>query len=219
MKHYTLHDLDALDRIFRNNLINSATGYKSANLLATQSRNGNTNLAVFNSVTHLGSNPPLLSFILRPTTVARNTYKNISETNYFSINHINSNIIAQAHQTSAKYDSEISEFTKTGLTEEYLDDFFAPYLKESFIKLGCRYINEYLIKENNTIMIIAEIQHLYFMEDIEMTDGWLQLDKAQTVAINGLDGYALPSLLDRFGYARPEKDISSLLKTQDLIKY
>ena len=36
-------------------------------------------------------------------------------------------------------------------------------------------------------------------------DGYLQLDKAETVAINGLDGYALPTLLNRFKYAKPKK--------------
>ena len=33
----------------------------------------------------------------------------------------------------------------------------------------------------------------------------VQLDKAKTVAINGLDGYALPSLIDRYKYAKPKK--------------
>ena len=33
----------------------------------------------------------------------------------------------------------------------------------------------------------------------------LQLDKAKSVAINGLDGYALPTLIDRFKYAKPKK--------------
>ena len=36
-------------------------------------------------------------------------------------------------------------------------------------------------------------------------DGWIQLDKAGTVTINGLDGYAKTSLLNRFEYARPKK--------------
>ena len=56
MLHYSRADIDQMDKIFRLNLINSCTGYKSANLIGTQSADGKTNLAVFSSITHLGSN-------------------------------------------------------------------------------------------------------------------------------------------------------------------
>ena len=164
MKHYTNADIRNLDKLFRLNLINSCTGYKSANLIATRSTSGVSNVAVFNSVFHLGSNPPLLGFIMRPATVPRNTLENINAT--------------------------------------------------STIKMGCRYVNEYHIKENDSILIVAEIEHLYFEEGIQMPDGWLRLEDAETVAINGLDGYALPTLLDRFHYARPGKEIKSFFKEE-----
>ena len=35
-------------------------------------------------------------------------------------------------------------------------------------------------------------------------DGWLRLDKAKTVAINGLDGYAETKLIERFVYNEVE---------------
>lgn len=212
MKHYTNSDIRNLDKLFRLNLINSCTGYKSANLIATCSSSGVSNVAVFNSVFHLGSNPPLLGFIMRPATVPRNTLDNINATSYLTVNHIQKNMIEKAHQTAAKYDQSISEFEETGLEEEYLDGFYAPYVKQSTVKMGCRYVNEYHIKENDTILIVAEIEHLYFEEGIQMPDGWLRLEDAETVAINGLDGYALPALLDRFHYARPGKEIKSFFK-------
>lgn len=212
MKHYSKTDIGALEKLFRLNMMNSCTGYKSANLLATKSNSGITNVAVFNSVTHIGSNPAILGFILRPTTVPRNTFKNIKDTGVFTVNHITKEMIQQAHQTSAKYEEGISEFAETGLHEEYLDSFFAPYAKQSSVKLGCKYLNEYHIKENDTILVIGGIEHLYFDEDIQAPDGWLKLEDAYTVAINGLDGYALPSLLDRFHYARPGKEVKSFLK-------
>ena len=214
MKHYSNSDIRNLDKLFRLNLINSCTGYKSANLIATRSISGISNVAVFNSVFHLGSNPPLLGFIMRPATVPRNTLENINATLFFTVNHIQKNMIEQAHQTAAKYEPSISEFEQTGLEEEYLDGFYAPYVKQSTVKMGCRYINEYHIKENDTILIVAEIEHLYFEEGIQMPDGWLRLEDAETVAINGLDGYALPVLLDRFHYARPGKEIRSFFKEE-----
>lgn len=213
MQHVTLQELGEMEKLFRLNLINSVTGYKSANLIATRSAENGANVAVFSSVTHLGSNPALLGFITRPTKdVPRNTYKNIKENNYFTVNHIQKDMIESAHQTAAKYEEEISEFQKTGLEEEYLDSFYAPYVKQSTVKLGCKYVNEYYIKENDTVMVVGAIEHIYYDEGIQAPDGWLRLDDAETVAINGLDGYALPNLLDRFHYARPGQEIRSFFK-------
>jgi len=212
MKHYTNHQIIELEKNFRLNLINSCTGYKSANLLATKSRDGYTNVAVFNSVTHIGSEPPLLGFILRPQTVPRNTYSNLKETGLFTVNHIQKDMIGKAHQTAARYEKEQSEFHHTGLEEEYLYEFYAPFVKQSTIKMGCRYVNEYHIAENDTILIIGEIEHLLFEDGIQMPDGWLRLEDADTVAINGLDGYALPVLLDRFNYAKPGKELTSIFE-------
>ena len=214
MKHITADNIRLMEKIFRLNLINSSTGYKSANLIATKSKEGNPNVAVFSSVTHLGSDPAMLGFITRPLSVARNTYKNIKETSVFTVNHIHEKMIEQAHQTAAKYEEEISEFHKTGLEEQYLDGFYSPYVKQSEIKLGCKYINEYRIKENDTLMIVASIEHIYYDEGIQMPDGWLRLDDAGTVAVNGLDGYSLPTLLDRFHYARPEQEVKSFFSKE-----
>lgn len=212
MKHLTTQDLLALPSRYRANLINSCTGYKSCNLLATKDKDNHTNVAIFNSIVHIGSNPPMLGFILRPTTVARNTYSNLKETGVFSVNQVDKSMIFDAHHTAAKYDKDISEFDQTNLEEEYLDNFEAPYVKQSPIKLGCKYINEYLIKENDTLLIIGAIEHLYLRKEILQEDGWVQLDKAETVACIGLDGYALPKLIDRFNYAKPNEKTSSLIK-------
>ncbi|MFV9482955.1 flavin reductase family protein [Christiangramia sp. ASW11-125] len=209
MKHIKASDIEEMEKIYRLNLVNSCTGYKSANLIATRSKSGNPNVAVFSSVTHIGSNPAMLGFVTRPLSVARNTYNNIRDTEYFTVNHIKDKMIEQAHQTAAKYDEEISEFNKTGLDEEYLDGFHAPYVKQSEVKLGCKYVNEYHIKENDTVLVVASIEHIYYDEGIQMPDGWLRLDDAGTVAVNGLDGYSLPSLLDRFHYARPGQEVKS----------
>ena len=206
MIHYSRTDIDQMNKIFRLNLINSCTGFKSANLLGTKSLNGVSNVAVFSSITHLGSNPPLIGFILRPTTVPRDTYRNIKDTGVFTVNHIYSDIIEDAHHTSAKYPDEVSEFTKTDLEEEFLDDFPAPFVMGAKIRLGCKFLNAYEIKENDTLLLVSAIEHVFIADqDIQQQDGWLKLENANTVAINGLDGYATTSLLDRYAYARPKK--------------
>ena len=69
--HLTKEDIFKIDRIKRLNLINSVSGIKSANLIGTQSSDGYSNLAVFSSVVHLGSNPAYLGFVLRPDSNVR----------------------------------------------------------------------------------------------------------------------------------------------------
>ena len=209
MKHITRDDISQMEKLERLNIINSCTGYKSANLIATLSENGSTNVAVFSSITHLGSNPGILGFIVRPTTVPRDTYSNIKAKGFFTVNHITSNMIADAHHTSANYEVGVSEFDKTNLEEEYKNNLEIPFVKGSPIQLYCKYMNEYYIKENDTSHVIASIEHVYYNENMEHKDGWLQLDKGNVVAINGLDGYCLPKLMDRFEYARPNIETKS----------
>tara|TARA_A100000164_G_C21792065_1_gene716303 strand:- start:160 stop:777 length:618 start_codon:yes stop_codon:yes gene_type:complete len=204
MKHIKISDLEDMSKIYRLNLINSVTGYKSAHLIGSQTLKGNANLAIFSSVVHLGSNPALIGFIIRPTTVPRHTYSNIKATGIFTLNAISKKQIADAHHTSAKYPENISEFDKTNLEIEKKNDWNAPYVKKSPIQMGCRYQNEYHINENDTIMIVASIEHLYVSESLLLEDGWVQLDKGDVITINGLDGYAAPQLLERFPYARPK---------------
>ena len=197
--------LKKLPKIARLNLVNSCTGYKSANLIVTKSAAGIENVAIFSSVTHLGSDPALIGFILRPTTVPRNTYKNIKETEYFTVNHITADMIADAHHTSSNYDETISEFDKTNLESEYIDQIQFPFVKGSPVRLLCKYLNEYEIKENGVLHIIASIETIY--HDANLVAGkeyFLQLDKAKVVTVNGLDGYCLPTLIDRFEYSRAD---------------
>jgi flavin reductase (DIM6/NTAB) family NADH-FMN oxidoreductase RutF len=211
MRKITKEDVSQMSKVPRLNLVNCVTGYKSANLIGTISTEGVLNVAIFSSVTHLGSEPPLLGFILRPTTVPRDTYKNLKETGYFTVNHITEEMIADAHHTSSSYEKHISEFDKTNLDPEFIDDLKVPFVKGSPVKLLCKYVNEYKIEENGCIHIIASIETIYANENLFHNDEWMQLDRGNVIAINGLDGYAVPKLTDRFHYARPNKPTTSML--------
>ena len=72
--------------------------------------------------------------------------------------------------------------------------------------MACKYLNEYHIKENDTILIVGSIEDLYVKDSILLEDGWIQLDLGGIVTINGLDGYAIPKLQERFPYARPKDE-------------
>lgn len=206
MLFFDSDQIASMDRLYRMQLINTISGYKSATLVGTQNSDGQTNLAVFNSLIHLSSQPPLLGFMLRPKTVPRHTYTNLSRTGYFTLNQIAAHQIADAHHSSAKYPESISEFDQTELSPELKGNIPAPYVVQAPIQVGCRFVNEYHIQESNTHLIVGAIEALYVQENMLLEDGWVQLDRGDIVAINGLEGYALPKLLERFPFARPKKD-------------
>ena len=205
MHYFSKSEIAELNNRYRNNLINSISGYKSANLIGTISKTGTTNLAVFNSIVHLGSNPALLGFILRPTTVPRHSFSNMKENGVFTVNHIAKNQIEAAHHSSAKYPEEISEFDQTELNPVYKNDFAAPFVEGAPVQIACRYVNDYLIEENDTRLVVGAIEGAYIDDQMILDDGWVQLDLGEVVTINGLDGYALPQLIERFPYARPKE--------------
>ncbi|AWH73168.1 flavin oxidoreductase [Dokdonia sp. Dokd-P16] len=210
--HFDDDAINAMEKRYRANFINSVTGYKSANLIGTISKDDHENLAIFSSVTHIGSNPAMLSFIMRPTTVPRHTYANIKETGVFTVNHINTTIVSQSHQTAAAYEENVSEFDATGLQTEYLNNWKAPFVKQAHIKIACKYVNEYSIKENGTILMIGAIKEIFMPDNCLDKDGWIDLEASMGVTINGLDGYASPKLIDRFSYAKPDKQPTSIKK-------
>lgn len=204
MIYFDTNIINDLNHLYKINLINSCAGYKSANLIATKAADNQTNVAIFSSVTHIGSAPPLLGFFLRPTTVLRNTYENIMETGYYTINHIHQKILKDAHHTSAKYEKYISEFDVTDLETDYKDNFYAPFVKNCPVQLAMKYVEAYDIKANNTKLVIGEIQGLYIQENLLEKDGFINLSNGAIATINGLDGYAIPNLKQRFEYQRPK---------------
>lgn len=206
MKHFTKTDFAALGKIERANLINSVSGYKPANLIGTISATGQTNLAIFTSVIHIGANPPLLGFIQRPTAdVPRHTYENILEMGVYTINHVHTSFVERAHYTSAKFDRAVSEFDKCGLTEEYIENFAAPFVKESQIKIGLRFVEEIPINLNKTILMIGEIEHILLPKNALLENGNVDLNSVADVCVSGLDTYHEVKEIAAFPFARPNE--------------
>lgn len=209
MQFFDNQDIFNLDKIFRINLINSCSGFKSANLLGSVSIDGVPNVAVFSSVTHLGSSPPTLGFILRPTTVPRDTYKNMKEFGVFTINHIWEDVIEDAHHTSAKYPEGISEFDMTDLEAEFKGKFNAPFVKNAPVQMSMKFIEEIFVPSNNVMLIVAQIEELYVKDELLQEDGLINLSKGNIATINGLDTYAIPKFKKQLAYQRP-KDINKM---------
>ena len=205
LKHFGKYDFDNLERFYRANLINSATGYKPANLIGTFSDDGTANLAIFTSVVHIGANPALIGFIQRPITQYSHTYKNIKKRGFYTINHVHENFVKNAHYTSAKFDENVSEFESCKLTMEQNFDFDAPFVKESKIKLGVKFVQEIPIELNNTFLIIGQIEHILVPENALQEEGSLDLNSVNDVAVSGLDTYHKVHKISTLPYAKKDE--------------
>ena len=202
---YTKQDIAELDRVSRLKIINSVTGIKPANLIGSINDNGQTNLAIFSSIVHLGSNPALLGFVSRPLTAdVGHTYHNIQANGYYTINHIHPEFVKNVHYTSGKFDEDVSEFNRCNLTEEYVDDFKSPFVKESQFKMGMRLREVIDISLNGTVLVIGEIEKL-IIPDSAMIDGDIDLEASNGVGISGLNTYYNLSKIESHPYVRTDE--------------
>lgn len=204
----TTEQINDMERLYRAAFVNSVGGYRSTVLIGTKSESGQENLAIFSSVIHLGSNPALYGFVMRPATVERHTLDNIRETKQYTFNHLNADIYKNGHQTSAKYDVSISEFEAVGLTPFYHHDFYPPFVAESEIKIAMQLEQEVPLDINGTILIIGRIRFIEMPDDITHADGFVDVLKAGSLTTSGLDAYYQPQKrLGRLSFARPNKPI------------
>jgi flavin reductase (DIM6/NTAB) family NADH-FMN oxidoreductase RutF len=202
-----------LDRRFRNLFINSLTGFKSANLIGSMNGDGVDNLALFSSLVHLGADPSLIGMISRPHSVTRDTrdtIENIETQGYYTINHVNKDIYRKAHQTSARYDSEISEFEAVGLTPERRRGMPAPYVMESRIQIGMKFAQKVHLDINNTDLLIGEIIYVNIKDDIIHEDGHVDIEAASSIAVSSLNSYHQTTVLDSLAYAKPDRKPASI---------
>ena len=210
MIEFDLTKLEALPKRERAHLVNNLCGLRSANLVGT-SDGHNDNLAIFNSVMHLGSNPPLLGIVFRPLTVERHTYNNIKKTKYFSVNQIIDTITNNAHQTSAKFENKQSEFESCNIESLHREGCVVPFVKESNIQMLCTYSKEHLL-ENDCILLTATIERFWVNSASINKSYWLNHEEASSSAIGGLDTYYKVSLIDRYSYAQPNSKPKSILE-------
>jgi len=207
MPTFELKDIMNFERTYRKTLMNKISGLKSVNLIGSKSAESISNVSIFNSVVHIGANPPLLGFIMRPLTVERHTYENIKSTGFYTINHVSESIHRNAHRTSAKFEAGTSEFDECGLTEKYMGNFAAPFVGESQIQIGLSFQEEHLIEANKTILIIGKVEKLLLPDHAVKDDGDIDLSILQSVCVGGLDTYYSSKKIGRCAYARPHLPI------------
>ena len=205
MKNLTKKDIIKMDRFDRVNLISSVSGIKAAMLIGTISKHNISNVAIFSSIIHLGSNPALIGLLIRPQTKrVSDTYQNIKSNKSFTINHVNKNIISKAHYTSAKTSSNTSEFDDVGLNEEYIGNLQSPFVKEADVGLGLIYCDEISLS-NKCILVIGEIDNIKLRNDLADVNGLINLSNYNSIGVDGIGHYYKLNLTKNYEYVGTRK--------------
>lgn len=207
---WTPADLDTWSSRKRARAVNSLSGFKSATLVGTTDVQGVHNLSVVSSVVHLGSNPAQMGMVLRPPGVDAHTYKNFKATGQCTFNHIGVHWVSKAHQCSARYPEEVSEFEAVGLTPCGVEGTWkAPAVEESRVRMGLT-LAEDIILPNACHFMVMDVQWVEVDSTAVAEDGYVDLGTAGTAAVSGLDGYHATTPLGRFSYAKPDRPVEVL---------
>ena len=204
LERISREDLQQAERFYRTTFVNALSGFKSLCLCGTASEDGKTNLCPLFSVIHVGANPPYLGLLFRPHTTPRHTLENILSTKHFTLNHVQESFYQAAHQTAARYPREASEFAATGLHPEFSEILHAPYVAEANVRIGLAYREHHELL-NGTLFVVGEILEAFYPGDCLGPDGYLDLHKAGSITVAGLDAYHSVQPIARMAYAKPEQ--------------
>ena len=210
MVRWTLAELNRWPSRKRARAVNSLSGFKSATLVGTSDAQGVHNLSVVSSVVHLGSSPAQMGMVLRPPGVDAHTYKNIKATGQCTFNHIGVEWVAKAHQCSARYPEEVSEFDAVGLTPCAVEGTWkAPAVEESRVRMGLT-LAEDIILPNACHFMVFDVRWVEVDSTAVAEDGYVDLVTVGSATISGLDGYHATTHLGRLSYAKPDRPVEVL---------
>jgi len=194
--------INDMEQRYRAAFINSLGGFKSLILVGTADSNGASNLSVLNSLFHIGANPPLCGIIFRPDVADRHTLQNILDTGWYTINHVTESMYEAAHQTSARYPKEVSEFDAVGFTQKWHQEYKVPFVGESKVKWLMQFREKHDLTINGTHLVIGEIIDVEIPDGVLQDDGFVDLESAGTITCSGLDSYHKTEKLSRLSYAK-----------------
>ena len=204
-KTFSIEEIGGWERFYRANFLNSVSGFKPLNLIATVDEQGVSNLGLFSNIVHLGADPALVGFVNRPREAAPHTLRNIERSGFYTINHVHPEILARAHQCSAKYPDGVSEFTATGLTEERVEGLPVPYVRESLIRYALELVQVNPIPINGTFFVIGRVLQVQLDPMLVSGDGFIDISRADSMVSTGLDAYGQVRAYARYRYAKPDK--------------
>jgi flavin reductase (DIM6/NTAB) family NADH-FMN oxidoreductase RutF len=151
-----------------------------------------------------------MGMVLRPPGDDAHTYKNLLATGQCTFNHISVDWVGKAHQCSARYPAEVSEFDAVGLTPCGMQgEWKAPAAAEARVRMGLT-LAEDMVLPNRCHFMVLDVQWVEVDGRAVAEDGYVDLGRAGTTAISGLDGYHDTRHLGRLSYAKVGKEVEVL---------
>jgi len=188
---YTDADISSMEKRYRTNFINTISGPRTVFLVSTLHESGKSNVAIFNSIIHLGADPPLLGLISRPDSVERHTLENIRRAGEFTLSSVSASWLKQAHQTSARYPREVSEYSAAGLKESWKKGIPVPFVEGAPLHIFLKSKSIIDIPLNGTYMIVGQIQLVDISDTYADLEGRLKGFGDSAVLSHGLDTYGI----------------------------
>ena len=172
--------------------------------VSSVSKTGVTNLAPYSFFNGVGANPPTVVFCPanQRDGSPKDSLRNVLETNEFVVNVVSSDDAAVMNQSSANYDSEVSEFEAIGIETLESEKVTPPRIASSRAQFECRLLQhiELGTGPSGANVVIGEIVMLHVAESI-ISDGIV--DPAKLDNIGRLGGKAYSKTTDRFELDRP----------------
>jgi flavin reductase (DIM6/NTAB) family NADH-FMN oxidoreductase RutF len=139
--------------------------------------------------------------IFRPLTEdGGHTYRNICQSGEYTFNLLHREILEAGHRSSAKFPAEVSEFAACGLQPVYGQAIRAPYVGESRVRIGLRWVEEHPVAANGTRFVVGSVEELFVPEASLGPDGFVDLSAAGILAGSGPDGYGPAGPFERLAY-------------------
>ena len=180
-RHLQAEDLQAMPKRQRTEFVQGLSGIRS--LFAIVSSNGDTlNIAPFNSIVHISSNPARIGYISRPDNAHRHTLQNIIEKKSFSINSVSEDHLEDVVKCSEKLPSNQSEFEGKSIKPTDSRDYGVPGIDQADVQIFCEYEEHVKIPSSQGILVIGRIQEVIIREPLyqgEHQEAWKDLALSQ----------------------------------------
>lgn len=180
-RHLLAEDLQAMPKRQRTELVQGLSGIKS--LFAIVTSNGDTlNIAPFNSIIHISSNPARIGYISRPDNNHRHTLQNILAHQSFSLNSVREKDLEDIVACSENLPSDQSEFEGKRIQPTSNDKKSIPALQGADVQIFCQYEEHISIPSSQGILVIGRIQEVVIRESLyqdEHQEAWKDLALSQ----------------------------------------
>jgi flavin reductase (DIM6/NTAB) family NADH-FMN oxidoreductase RutF len=180
--------------------------------VSTVSAGGQPNLAPFSFFNAVCIDPPLLAFApgLRRSRQseasrgeAKDTLRNIRETNEFVVNVVTYELAEAMNLTSGEYDASVNEFELAKLTRQPSTIVRPPGVAESPVSFECRQyqILDFSSAPTSSSLVIGEVVSIH-ISDAHLKEG--RLDRDSLDLIGRMGGLQYTRTTQRFEMVRPK---------------